>query len=228
MADKEKLVVKERSVKGKQVRSLRAAGETPVVMYGKDRGSIALSVDSHEFELLFKRAGGNTIIAVDMEKEDGSKEKKNALIHMVDRDPVNGKILHADLLLIKMNEKLTTNVPLRFVGDSIAVIDLQGSLLTDMDEIEVECLPADMPHEIEVDLSKLADFESVIHVSDIVMPENVVVLSDLEATVAKVEAPRSDEELEELEAAPEEPEAPESEHGSAEGTATEGSEETKE
>ncbi len=216
MAEKEKLVAVERTVTGKQVRALRAAGQTPVVLYGKDRKPLSLSVDTHDFALLYRKAGGNTIVAIDLAKEDGTKERKNVLIHMIEKDPVKGHIIHADLLQIKMNEKLTTTVPLKFVGDSIAVIDLQGSLLTEVDEVEVECLPADLPHEIEVDLAPLADFEAVIHVSDIVAPEGVVILTDAESTVAHVEAPRSDEELEELEEAVAEPEAPESDHGTDE------------
>lgn len=219
MADKEKLVAKERTVKGKQVKALRRVGLTPVVIYGNDRQPVALEVDAHDFALLYRKAGGNTIVAMDIEKEDGAKERKNVLIHDVALDGVSGAILHADLLQINMKEKLTTSVPLKFVGDSIAVMDLQGSLLEGIDELEVECLPSDLPHEIEVDLSPLVDFEAVIHVSDIVVPEGVTVLTDPEATVAHVEAPRSDEELEELEEAPVEPEATESENGEEEAPA---------
>ena len=219
MSDKEKLKATERTLIGKQVRGLRNSGKIPAVLYGKDRSPLALTLDAHDFELMYRRAGGNTIIAVDVTKEDGSTEKKNALVHQVDIDPVTGKIRHADLLRIKMNEKLTTAIPLKFVGDSVAVIDLQGSLLTALDEVMVECLPADLPHEIEVDVSPLVDFEAVLHVSDIVVPEGVAVITDPDATVAHVEAPRSDEELEELDEEIVEPEAPESEHGSEEATA---------
>lgn len=224
MGEKEKLVAKERTIKGKQVRGLRNSGLTPVVLYGNDREPVALQVDSHDFALLYRKAGGNTIVTLDIEKEDDSKERKNVLIHEVALDGVKGNILHADLLQINMKEKLTTAVPLKFIGDSVAVIDFQGSLLTALDEIEVECLPSDLPHEIEVDLAPLVDFEAVIHVSDIVAPEGVTILTDLEATVAHVEAPRSDEELEELEETPVEPEAAESEHGEADEAAEGGAE----
>ena len=115
-----------------------------------------------------------------------------------------------------MNEKLTTEIPLKFVGDSVAVIDLGGSLLTALDQVEVECLPADLPHEIEVNIDALADFESVIHVSDLVVAPNVTILTDPESVVVRVEAPRSEEELEELEEPVQEGEMPESEHGEAE------------
>lgn len=219
MVDKEKLVARERDILGKKVKSLRRDGETPVVIYGGDRKPLALSVNTHDFDLLYRKAGGNTIVAIDIEHADDTKEKKNVLIHRVDLDAVTGKIIHADLLQIKMNEKLTTEIPIKFVGDSIAVMDLQGSLLTPTTEIEVECLPADLPHELEVDLAPLVDFEAVIHVSDIKVGEGVTILTDPEAVVAHVEAPRSDEELEELEEAVVEEAAPESEHGEAEAPA---------
>jgi large subunit ribosomal protein L25 len=228
MGEKEKLVAKERTVKGKQVRALRNAGLTPVVIYGNDRQPVALEVDSHDFALLYRKAGGNTIITLDIEKLDGAKERKNVLVHSVDVDGVKGHILHADLLQINMKEKLTTSIPLKFVGDALAVIDLQGSLLEALDEIEVECLPSDLPHEIEVDLAPLVDFDAVIHVSDIVAPEGVTIITDPEATVAHVEAPRSDEELEELEETPVEPEAAESEHGDTEAASDDVADDKKE
>lgn len=228
MGDKEKLVAKERSVIGKEVKALRRDGETPVVIYGGDRKPLALAVNSHDFEILFRKAGGNTIVNIEIELSDGTKEKKNVLIHEIDRDPVTSKILHADLLQIKMNEKITTSVPLKFVGDSIAVMDLSGSLLTPTTEVEVECLPADLPREIEVDLTPLSDFEAVIHVEDLNVGEGVLILTDPEIVVAHVEEPRSDEELEELDEAIEEPEVPESEHGEEEAPAEETEEEKAE
>lgn len=215
MAEKVKLVAKEREITGKKVKQLRANGLMPVVIYGKDRKPMALEVDAHEFELMFREAGGNTIISVDIEKLDGTKEKKNVLVTQIDEDPVRGDLRHADFLQIKMNEKITTMVPLHFVGDSLAVIDLQGSLLTPRDEVEVECLPADLPHEIEVDLAPLTDFEAVIHVSNLVVPEGVEIKDDPEEVVAFVEAPRTDEEMEEDLAPVEQGEMPESEHGEA-------------
>jgi large subunit ribosomal protein L25 len=212
MGNVQKLVAKERTI-GKEVKALRRNGETPVVIYGGDRNPLALSVGSHDFELLYRKAGGNTIIAIDIERADGTKEKKNVLIHRTDIHPVTSKILHADLLQIRMDEKITTVIPLKFVGDSLAVIEQSGSMLTPLTEVEVECLPANLPHEIEVDITSLATFEDVIHVSDLQVGEGVTILTDTESVVAHVEAPRSDEELEELEAPVAEEEAPESEHG---------------
>lgn len=216
MVDKEKLVAHERKVIGKEVKALRRDGQTPVVIYGGGRKPLALTVETHDFELMYRKAGGNTIIAIEIEKADGTKENKNVLVHRVDLDPVHDNILHADLLQIRMDEKITTEIPLKFVGDSVAVMDLSGSMLTPTTEVEVECLPADLPHEIEVDISPLATFDDVIHVSDLKVGPGVTIMTDPEAVVAHVEAPRSDEELEELEAPVAEEEAPESEHGEEE------------
>lgn len=223
MGEKIKLIAKERATIGKEVKALRRDGETPVVIYGGDRKPMALTVDTHDFELLYRHSGGNTIIDIAIEHLDGTKEKKNVLIHQVDIHPVTSRILHADLIQIKMNETITTAIPLKFVGDSLAVIDMSGSLLTPLDEVEVECLPANLPKEIEVDLGPLVDFEAVLHVSDLVVGEGVTVLTDAEAVVAHVEAPRTDDELEELDESIAEPEAPESEHGE-EAAPTEGEE----
>lgn len=216
MVDKVKLLAKERTLKGKQVKTLRREGLLPVVMYGKGKAPLALVVDAHDFELLYRKSGGNTVVSIELEKEDGSKEKKNILIYSTAKDPVTGKIIHADLLRINMNEKITTTVPLKIFGDSEAVITLGGSLLTTADEIEIECLPGDLPHEIGVDIVALVDFDSVIHVSDLVIPTGVTVVTDPETVIAHVEAPRSEEEMEELEAPVEQAEAPESEHGTEE------------
>ena len=216
MSEKLKLRVKERELQDKP-KMLRRAGLVPAVIYSKGSKGTPLTINGHDFEICYREAGGNTILDLEIEKIDGTKEKKNVLIHDIETDPVKDKIIHADLLQIKMNEKITATVPLKFVGDSAAVIDLQGSLLTQKSEVEVECFPADLPHEIEVDISVLSDFDADIHVSDLKVSDAVAVLDDPEETICYVEEPRSEEEMAELEepVAPEE-ELPPSEHGEAE------------
>jgi large subunit ribosomal protein L25 len=216
VGEKEKLIVVERNVIGKQVKALRNEGKLPLVINGKDRKPKALGTDAHDFTLLYRRAGHNTVINLEIQKEDDTKEKKNALIHEVVVDPVKGNLLHADLIQIKMNEKITTAIPLSFVGNSLAVADLSGSLITSLDEVEIECFPGDLPHSIEVSIDSLIDFESVIHASDIILPDGVELKTDPETSVAHVEPPRSDEEMEALDEAVSEGEMPESEHGSEE------------
>jgi large subunit ribosomal protein L25 len=165
---------------------------------------------------------------------DVDGKNKKVLIQEVEVHNVTGDVLHVDFYEVNMTEKITTTVPLKFTGDSAAVLDLNGTLITNKAEIEIECLPADLPHEIEVDLSVLADFEATIHVSDIKVSDKVEIKDDPEELIASVEPPRTEEELAELEEPVAEAEMPESEHGADEEAPAEGeeaeaaSEETKE
>lgn len=206
---------------------LRAEGKLPVVIYGKGKDSKSLTVNAHDFEKVFREAGQSAL--VDLVLPDGDKK---VLIQDIAFHPVNGTIEHVDFYEVSMTEKITTTVPLRFVGESTAVVDLSGTLITNKDEVEIECLPVDLPHEIEVDISVLTDFESSIHVSDIKVPNGVEIKDEPEETIVTVEPPRSEEELAELEEPVEEGEMPESEHGEegeeAEGGKEEGAEEASE
>ncbi|MDO8506945.1 MAG: 50S ribosomal protein L25 [bacterium] len=221
--EKIKIQATKRDILGKQVSSLRREGLIPVVLYGKGKDNMSLSVNKKDFDRAYKMSGGSTIIQVEI---DGEKTK-NVLIKDIDKSPVSDSILHADFYQVRMSEKITAPIPLSFVGDSKAVIDLGGSLITNKSEVEVECLPGDLPHEIEVDISVLEDFEAVIHLKDIKMPEGVEIKDDIEETIALVEPPRSEEELAELEEPVEAGEMPEAEKGQAEEGETEGSEEAK-
>ncbi len=210
--EKIKLQAKKREVLGKKVAALKRQGLVPAVLYGKGKDNIALSVENKAFNHAYKLSGGSTLILLEIEGD----KAKNVLVKDVQKDPVKDEVVHADFYQVKMSEKITATVPLNFIGDSKAVIDLSGSLITNKSELEVECLPADLPHELEVDISALENFDSVIHISDIRIPEGVEVKDDLEEAVAFVEPPRSEEELAELEEPVEEGEMPEAEQGGKE------------
>ncbi len=210
--EKIKLKAKKRDILGKQVAVLKRQGLIPVVLYGKGKDNISLTVERKDFERAYKLSGGSTLVLLEIEGD----KAKNVLVKDVQRDPVQDKVIHADFYQVKMSEKITATVPLNFIGDAKAVIDLSGSLITNKSELEVECLPADLPHELEVDISVLEDFDSVIHVEDIKVPEGVEVKDDIEEAVAFVEPPRSEEELAELEEPVEEGEMPEAEQGGEE------------
>lgn len=209
-----------RETVGKGISSLRSTGMVPGNVYGKGKENVNVSVSLHDIEKVYREHGTTSILLLDIE----GNGQKNVLLHDISFNAINSKIEHIDFYEVNMTEKITTNVPLSFVGDSAAVIELQGSLLTNKDEVEIECLPADLPHNIEVDISVLVDFEATIHVSDIKVPEGVEIKDNPEDVVVVVEAPRSEEELAELEEPVESPEMPESEHGEAEEEIGEGSE----
>lgn len=196
MADKIVLPMKTRTVTGKAVRSLRAQGELPAVVYGHGEDGHAVTMETREFERIYANAGGNKVIGL---KIDDNRQK-NALIHEVQLDGRTGRPVHADFYIVRMDEKIKTTVPLHLVGESTAVYQQEGTLLRPLETVEVEALPADLPENLEVDIAVLDDFDKTITVGDLKVPAGVEVLTAAEEVVAKVEPPRSDAELEELEA----------------------------
>lgn len=225
--DKITLKLNERDERGKANARLRRDGFTPVVAYGHGKEAQSLKAETRELTKVYNQAGGSKIIALKI----GDATAKNGLFQDVTLDPLSGAITHADLLTVRMDEKIKTEVPIRIVGESTAVYQDEGTLVTPMDALEIEALPGDLPEAIEVDISGLDDFEKNILVQDLVIPAGVEVLSEPEELVAKVDPPRSEEEMEALDAdiVDEKPEGVEEEAAEGdEGEAAEGEGEKKE
>lgn len=184
-----------REITGKKVSQLRNNGLVPAVIYGKDHKPVSLQIDVKNFKHAFEKAGHSALIDLAIDDKNTIK----TIIHDVQFDPVTDEPLHVDLYAIKMDEKIETEIPLNFIGVSPAVKDLEGSLIKNFDELEVECLPKDLVHEIKVDISSLKTFDDVIRLKDIEIPDGITPLQDKERVVALVNPPRSEEELEELE-----------------------------
>lgn len=192
--DKIVLPVTSRQIVGKKVRELREKGSIPAVVYGHDVASTAIEIAERDLTKAYSEAGSSKIIGI---KIDDNRQK-NAIFQDVQQDSLTGRFLHADLFIVRMDEKIRTEVPLRYVGESTAVYQQEGTLVKNMEEVEVEALPADLPEVIEVDISILDDFEKSIHVRDLVVAEGVTIMAEEEELVVKVDPPRSDEELAEL------------------------------
>lgn len=208
------LAAEHREVIGKAVNRLRHAGRLPGVVYGHGEESTSVSVDAHEFELLRRSTGPNALVDLSV---DGKKAKP-VLIHGVQVHPVNRRPLHVDLFLVRMTEELTVDVPLIPVGQSVAVNDLNGTLLHPTETVRVKALPDRLPQSIEYSIESLVDFDAAIHVSDLEIPAEVTLLTDADEIIAKVQAPRI--EVEEVPVAAEEEAAAEGEEGApAEGAA---------
>ena len=190
----EKIVLNanKRDIYGKKLPSLRSEGKTPAIIYGNKKDNLAITLDSKEFSNAFSKAGYSAIMDLKIEGEDSPV---NVLIYDVDIDPLTSQPRHADFYRVNMNEKIRTEVPLHFVGESPAVFQQEGSLFKNIEEIEVETLPANLPPHIEVDISGLDDFSKSIHVSDLKIPDGVELLVDAEQLVCKAEPPRSEEEM---------------------------------
>ena len=190
-----------REIFGKKVKTLRNQGLVPAVVYGGREGAIHLALELKEFKKIFKRAGETTLIKLFIDKTNSSK---NVLIHDIARDPVTDEIKHIDFYEVKMDEKIAAKVPLVFMGSAPAVVDLGGVLVKAIQELEIRALPADLPREIEVDISALKTFDDNIAAKDIKLPKNVELLENASASLASVAPPRSEAELEELSGAVEE------------------------
>lgn len=173
----------------------RRNGLIPAIVYGKGLDNSPITLNKVDFMRLFKEAGSSNL--VELKLPDGKAVK--TLIQDTQYDAVTSEILHVDFYKVNMKEKIHAEIPLTFVGDSAAVIDKEGSLITPKDSIEVECLPGDLISELKVDISVLDDFDKDIRVSDLNIPEGIEVIDDPETIIAHVEEPRSEEEMAGLE-----------------------------
>jgi large subunit ribosomal protein L25 len=219
------LKAEKREITGKKVKSLRNDGFIPAVIYGHGTKPQSLSIRANEFKKIFSEAGTSSLVDLKI----GESGAVKVLTHEPQYNPVTEAPMHIDFYKVRMDEKIKTEIPLEFVGESEAVEQLDGSLVTNRDNVEVECLPSDLISEIVVDLSVLKTFEDVINVSDLKIPSGIEIMTEKEEVIALVEPPRSEEELAELEtpsAAEEEKEA--LEKMGAEGENAEGESEAEE
>lgn len=191
-----KLNAQTRKIIGKKVKNLIIDGKIPAVLYGQGIKSINLELNLAEFNKIYKNAGISSLVDLSIDKNKPIK----ILIHEPQMDPIKDQPIHADLYQIKMDEELTTEIPLEFVGVSIAVKELEGNLIKNKEAVKVECLPADLIPNISVDIAVLKTFEDIVRVKDLKVPEKIKILDEPEDTVVLVTPPRSEEELEAMEA----------------------------
>ncbi|MBI2463942.1 50S ribosomal protein L25 [Candidatus Peregrinibacteria bacterium] len=161
---------------------LRSDGFIPAIYYGMKKENISLKISYQDFCKIYAQGGTNTVLDLNI---DGNNPLK-VLIHDLQMNPVRDTFDHVDFIHVDMTKKVTTSVPLQFTGTSLAVKDLGGVLTINKHEIEVRCLPENIPHSITVDISSIVDFHTSIHVSEISVPEGVEVMDSPELTVVSV------------------------------------------
>jgi large subunit ribosomal protein L25 len=184
------LAAEHRELTGKKVARLRQAGRLPAVVYGHGIESASVSIDTHEFEQLRRHSGPNALVDLSV---DGATPQP-VLVHGVQVHPVNRRPLHVDLFLVRMTEELTVDVPLVATGESAAVTQLGGTLLHPMESVRVRALPDHLPQVIEYSVASIVDFDTTVHVRDLVVPTDVALLTDGDEIIAKVQPPRVEEE----------------------------------
>ena len=169
------LAVDARAVTGKKVRGLRRKGILPAHLYGQGTDSLALQAPTATITHLLRTAERNTIINLQVAGEDGPRP---VMLRGVQRNPVTDELVHIDFFQISLTELLRANVPLVLVGEAPAVQVYGGILLQSLDHVIVEALPAEIPGHFNVDVSVLEELDTAVHVRDLEMPPNVVLISD--------------------------------------------------
>jgi len=187
----EKVVLKaeKRDVIGKQVKAMRREGKLPAVIYGRHTEPINVFLDAHTASLALGRITSSSLVTLEV---NGTEYP--ALVREKQRDFIKNRLLHVDFLAVSLDEKLRARVSIHFEGVSGAVKDSGAVLIKNLEQLQVECLPGDLPERIDVDISILAKIGDGIRVKDVKVSDKVRLLDDPETMVAVATMPKVEEE----------------------------------
>ena len=183
------LTVTKRTVIGKQVSQLRRAGQLPGVIYGHNFEPTAISMDAHTTGRIIPRLTSSSIVIIDLE---GTQIP--ALVREKQKNYIKGTYTHIDFQAISLTEAIRAKVSLHFHGLAPAIKDFSAAIVNNLEFVEVEALPNDLPERIEVDLGVLVNIFDAIHVRDLIIPANVTLLTDVDIMVAVATATHDDAE----------------------------------
>ena len=159
---------------------LKKQGNVPAELYGQGKANQHLFVNSMDLQRAWEKAGSSSLVDLVI---DG-KETVKVIIHDIQRAPVKGVFNHADFYLVNMNKELETEIPLVFIGESKAVKEMGATSVQSLEKVEIACLPGDLVHNLEIDLSLLKQPGDIIRVSDIKLPKGIRILNDANDAVA--------------------------------------------
>ena len=183
-------------------RRLRVSGQIPAVLYGPKTEPVLLSVDKSDLELLFKKGGIGQVVLNLVIQKNGETLTMPAMIKELQTHPLSRNFIHIDFYEIKMDQKISAKIPVITTGKAKGV-EAGGILQIIRRELEVECLPLEVPESIEVDISDL-DIGDSIHLGQIHVEGEIEFLEEDDYTVVTVSSPKMEEEPEEEEEAEEE------------------------
>lgn len=166
------LIAKKRTELGKKSKKLIRSKQIPAVVFAKGMSSEPVTLDFAQFEKVYKAAGESTLVDI---KVEGSQPVK-VLFSEVARHPITGRITHANLHKVNLKEKISATVPIEIVGESPIVKSGEGLLLVLLNEVTVEALPTDLPHDIKVDISGLVELNQGITVKELPIDHSKVVI----------------------------------------------------
>jgi len=179
-----------RDIKNKRdAKRLRRNGKIPGVFYGPKTQAVALELDKREFTSRVAGLEGSHLVR--LKSASNTLAEKVALVKDMQFHPISGEVIHADLYEVDLSARIQVRVPLHFVGRA-AGVTRGGILQPIVREIEVECLPLDIPQFFDVDVSAL-DIGDSVHVSELVMPEGVTTVSEADVALVSVVTPTVEE-----------------------------------
>ena len=198
-----------RDVLGKKTRFLRRQGITPTHLFGRSIKSLALQCDTAQLRKIISQAGMTRLIGL---KIDDDEQPKSVFIREIQRDEVSRQLIHVDFYQVRKGEKIRVDVPIVLVGEAPAMKEKGRMLAHGITSLHIECLPDNLPSQIEVDISPLEEIEQAIHVKDIFLDPSITVHADPDQLVVKVSEARVkveevEEVVEEVEEVPAEAEA---------------------
>ncbi len=189
-----KLTVQTRQLTGRKVKKLRNQGLIPAHVFGKKIPSLSLQLSAKDFQKKYSEVGDSTLLYLNIE---GEKSDRPAMVSQVTRHPVTGHLLHISFHQVDLKQKVTAPVSVKLTGVAPAEKEKLGILVQQLDEIEIEALPADLPDHIDVDVSGLAEVNQAVYVKDLKLDSKLSPQTDPEAIIAKIE-PLAKEEVKEV------------------------------
>jgi len=173
-----------------KARDRRAENRVPGVVYGFKVENTPIEFPYQEFHKVYVAAGESTMVELNV---DGKSVP--VLIHELQFDPLTGNYSHIDFFAPDMTKEITAHVSIRTIGEAPGVKEQGGVLVKNRDHVTVKCLPKDLPHDIEVDLSALANLYDAVKIADLKIGSGVKITDDPDEIIVSIAAPRKEEEV---------------------------------
>jgi len=183
-----------RMVLKKKTRFLRRQGITPAHLYGQNIKSLALQCSTDELANLIAHAGKTRLVNLEVDSE----KAKSVFVREIQRDAITRELLHVDFYQVKRTQKIAVDVPIVLVGEAPALKFKGRMLVHGITSLSVECLPTNVPPQIEIDITQLEEADQAVHVKDIVLDPEITVHADPEQLVVKISEVAVKEEVEEV------------------------------
>lgn len=177
-----------RTVIGKQVKALRREGKLPAILYGSTIEPTPVFMDQKAASTTLGHLASSALVTINLEGE-----KHVALVREKQRNVLTGALTHVDFQVVSMKEKIRTRVSIETHGEAPAVKNFNGILVLNLDAVEIEALPGDLPERIVVDVSGLDSIGMSIRLGDLELPEKVTVLEDIDQIVVVITAQEAEE-----------------------------------